>query len=155
MRKRLLSLLLVLAMVFTLLPAFTKTAKAASDAPLAGEPAAAVPADETEAEPTFTSVNVSGDSIKAYLEMNGNLKINVISDIEIQVGKAGDLNAPYIKYWCTLGTGIKVLYLNGHEIAVSNDSFSEGTSSSGFRFMSSLFCIGSGAELVVNDLGNE
>ena len=115
----------------------------------------AEPPAQPAAEPTFTEVDVDGDTLKAYLELDGNYKINVIRDITVQIGEAGNYKTPYVDYWANLGTGTKVLNLNGHEIAVSNDSVQSGTTVEGFVHMCSLFGIGSGAELVVNDPGNE
>ena len=115
----------------------------------------AEPPAQPAAEPTFTEVDVDGDTLKAYLELDGNYKINVTGDITVQIGEAGDTHGSYVDYWANLGTGTKVLNLNGHEIAVSNDAVDSGTTVEGFVYMCSLFGIGSGAELVVNDPGNE
>ncbi len=102
------------------------------------------------AEVTFNYNVDSGDdlnTLKAYLEMDCNIKINIISDMDARIGKKGDRNSDYVGYWCTLGKGTKVINLNGHSLTLYNDR-EEAT-----RKMT-MFRIPEGAELVINDSKN-
>ena len=193
--RRFLSILLVLVMVFSMIPAFTRTANAAgviketveedstaalTEAEISAEPVyeetsaedasaesekAALSAAEIKAEPAFTEVSASSASLlEIYLEADGNYKIYIQDDIEFQIGKAGDTVGHMVDYWIELGSGIKVIYLQGHLISYSCDRFGDGSTSISdggsyyhldYKQTGTLFKIGSGSELVINDPDNK
>ena len=107
------------------------------------------------ADPTFTTVQVNGDSLKAYLEMDGNLIIDVIDDIEARIGTKGDRDSPHVDYWCTLGSGTKVLNLNGYDVTLSNDRESKVGFFYDSYFPMTMFRVPEGAEFVINDSENK
>lgn len=104
-------------------------------------------------EPVFDyEVSTSGDAntLKAYLEMDLNLKITLSADVSARIGKKGDTGAEYVHYWCTLGKGTKVIDLNGHRIDLYNDR-NDRDFGSDDGFDMTMLLIPEGAELVVND----
>lgn len=105
-------------------------------------------------EPTFTQEYFPqyASDLKWMLESNGNYKIKLTKDLSYRIGKQGDVNSPIVDYWCTLGTGVKVLDLNGHRFDLYNDH--QWTSDLGTSDMT-IFRVPSGAELVVNDTTGE
>ena len=141
--KRTLSVLLAIILLIgaAVIPAgAVDTDSARDDAALA----------ETGAEPTFDYEVEAGDdlnTLKAYLEMDFNLKINIVSDMEARIGEKKDRNSPYVEYWCTLGKGVKVINLNGHDLTLANDRTEQSKAMTMFR-------VPSGAELVINDNKN-
>ena len=142
--RRIFSILLALAMVFTMLPAVKKTAKAA--------------------EPTFTKVQVSdADTLQSYLEKSGNYIIDLANDISYMFNDGypyGSIYASVKLKWCTIASGIKVLNLNGHSLIISQDhqtvkNDQDWGDENEFRLYSDLFVIPAGAEMVINDPGNK
>ncbi len=131
--KRLISVLLSLAMVVTMIPMFGVTASAAN----------------------WTEMTVSNSTeLKNALQANGDVKITLAADIKARedliVGKDSELwtmfadNNPLhrkVTEWCTLGTGQKRLNLAGHSIDISDN----------IGYVSFLFCIPAGAEMIVWD----
>ncbi len=107
------------------------------------------------ADPAFTTVQVNGDSLKAYLEMDGNLIIDVIDDIEARIGTKGDRDSPHVDYWCTLGSGTKVLNLNGYDVTLLNDRESKVGFFYDSYFPMTMFRVPEGAEFVINDSENK
>lgn len=102
-----------------------------------------------EGSTTFDEKSVdSMDDLKKYLEMSGNYRITLTKDVYTRIGKEGvykvtDSN-PYVKYYITVGTGTKVIELDGHDIDASYDiGFDAG--------YSTLIKVPTGAELVIND----
>ena len=105
-----------------------------------------IPVTAHAAEPSFTTVEVGDDAntLKAYLEMDRDLIINLVSDMDARIGENGDRNSPYVDYWCTLGSGTKVINLNGYDITLRNDRYEPE------REMTML-CVPKESELVIND----
>ena len=126
----------------------TIPASAAGPAPDAGEPSAYTQA----AGSGFTEVELSdgsADDLKSYLETDGDYIIRINRDLESEYSRTGD--------WCTLGSGVKVLNLNGHEVTVHNDgdhSHSLGVFRRFFGDICTMLSVPEGAELVINDDGN-
>ena len=88
--KKLISVLLSLAMVVTMMPMFGVTASAAN----------------------WTEMIVTtAAELQTALQANGNVKVKLAADIKTKV----DANV-----WCTLGTGQKRLNLAGHSIDISD-----------------------------------
>ncbi|MBQ4371430.1 MAG: hypothetical protein II803_03355, partial [Firmicutes bacterium] len=113
-------------------------------------PAAAL-APASAAEPVFYGVthlsgSSDGNTLKELLESDGDYRIVVDKDLEARIGNKGDRNAPYVDYWCTLGSGTKVIDLNGHKITLYNDRIES-------QKAMTMFKVPSGAELVINDTG--
>ena len=88
--------------------------------------------------------------LQSYLQQDGDMAITICSDMDARIGNKGDKNAPHVDFWCTLGSGLKVIDLNGHNLTLYNDrerqSYSEGAMT--------MFKVPSGAELVINDSKN-
>ena len=141
--KKVLSIILAAVLIFSVMP-FTAFAAETNKSAAVGT---------NDDEPVFDyEVNTSGDAntLKAYLEMDLNIKINLITDVSARIGKKGDLNTEYVHYWCTLGKGIKVINLNGHRIDLYNDRRDNHRGLTPSNIMT-MFLIPNGAELVVND----
>ena len=109
-------------------------------------------ADTQAAGSGFTEVELLGsnaDNLKSYLEMDGNYIIKINRDMDSDYADTGN--------WCTLGSGVKVLNLNGHEVTVHNDedySHSQKAFSRFYGDRCTMLSIPEGAELVINDDGN-
>ena len=100
------------------------------------------------AEPVFAGelqVTTGNDlnTLKSYLERDGNYKITINQDVDARIGSEGDYDSPYIEHWCTLGSGVKVIDLKGHDLTLYNDRQHNDTMT--------IFRVPSGAELVIND----
>ena len=120
------------------------------------------------ADPTFRSVGITtGESLKEYLELDGNIIINVSTDIHTWIGEPGDDSnrPPDVPYWCTLGSGIKVLDLNGYEVKLSYDKSNASVVEDSWDIFDekyrelyctpmTMFRVPSGAEFVINDADN-
>lgn len=120
------------------------------------------------ADPTFRSVGITtGESLKEYLELDGNFIINVSADIHTWIGEPGDSSywPPDVPYWCTLGSGIKVLDLHGFDVKLSYDKSNANEVEDSWDIIDTeykeiyctpmtMFRVPTGAELVINDDGN-
>ncbi|MBQ1907252.1 MAG: hypothetical protein II173_03680 [Firmicutes bacterium] len=125
------------------------------------------------AEPSFGTVLINdaeGQSLKAQLEADGNFIIKLNTDVHAWIGEPGDNRLlPIVRYWCTLGSGIKVLDLNGHDFKLSYDA-ETGSLGDPYDWMSmgyhlsswesakghpmAMLRVVSGSELVINDAGD-
>ena len=107
------------------------------------------------AEPEFGSVvyPTDGAGLKTILESDGNIKIQLNKNLEYRIGKKGDVESEYIPTWCTLGKGTKVIDLNGYDIKLCNDraGFYGAWFAPTNNEPMTIFCVPSGAELVIND----
>ena len=136
--KKAFGILLVISILLTAFPLTASAAPVRTDAGVGDDP-------------SFTTMSVSSaESLKAYLEMDGDYQINIIADLSYRIGKKGDIANACPEYWCKLGSGVKVVDMQGYDFSLYCDS--KDTQS---RNGSAMFKITSGAEFVLNDtVGN-
>jgi len=177
-RKNLVCFILAFVMLFGMIPVYAAEPDA-SELDISEYEIAEVPAEPAEEEPemqvralaadtTFTQVGIAdttGEKLKEYLEMDGNFIIQISCDIHAWLGEKGDDSywPPNVPYWCTLGSGTKVVNLNGNDVKLSYDksnaqeddwSDMDGEYKSFYCTPMTMLRVPSGAELVINDDGN-
>ena len=86
--------------------------------------AKAIYAAEPTSDADLIEVNIASDNnslFESFLKKDGNYKITLYADVTRRLGTQGNIDSPYVKDWVTLGTGTKVIDLNGHDISLYND----------------------------------
>lgn len=134
--KKILAIALTLAMLFSMVP-------------LSAVSAAAAEASESVSAPSFTEVSVSSaDDLRSYLQRSGNYKIKLIEDLSYRIGKKGDVSCECPEYWCLVGSGVKVVNMNGYDFSLYCDS---KNSNSKYKFGTTMFKLPAGAEFSLSD----
>lgn len=114
-----------------------------------GEQQAQLNTGGSDAHSDADSQGKSTDRI--IVKKSGNYIIKLTQDMEARIGIKGETDGPYVECWCNIGSGIKVLDLQGHSVNLYNDCKQEHSRTNGCF----MFNVPEGAEMVVNDTVGE